>query len=152
MKNLIQMSLLSASIGLSGMSTSAHADDNGYDAANPAESLNSIDARKCGSRTTSGLGYQMLQIGKGPRPGKDAKVKVGYAGYFMSDGSKFDSSPSAQFPVGGVIKGFGEGVMLLNRGAKIRICIPYGLGYGDSGKGPIPAKSNLIFYVELLDF
>jgi len=149
---MIQTSALAATIGLSGMITSAQAQPAEFDLAKPAESLNSIASRKCSQRTASGLGYEMLKDGQGARPGKDAKVKVGYAGYFMADGSKFDSSPSAEFPVGGVIPGFGEGVMLLNRGAKIRICIPYRLGYGTADRGPIPAYSNLIFYVELLDF
>ncbi|MEE9434279.1 MAG: FKBP-type peptidyl-prolyl cis-trans isomerase [Sphingorhabdus sp.] len=118
----------------------------------PAERLAAIAERKCDQRTASGLGYQKLRAGKGASPSDDDTVRVGYAGYFLSDGELFDSSNASAFPVARVIKGFGEGVMLMNRGAKYRLCIPSRLGYGDKDKGPIPANSNLIFVVELLEF
>ena len=86
---------------------------------------------------------------------KGNTLKVNYTGYFV-DGKIFDSSSkrekSFDFTIGvdRVIEGWTEGVMLLNEGGKIRLFIPYQLAYGVSGYGPIPAKSNLIFDVELL--
>jgi peptidylprolyl isomerase len=50
-----------------------------------------------------------------------------------------------------VIKGWDEGIALLQIGDKATFTIPSTLGYGDSQMGPIPGGSTLIFDVELLD-
>jgi FKBP-type peptidyl-prolyl cis-trans isomerase FkpA len=55
-------------------------------------------------------------------------------------------------PVGGVIPGFSQGLQLLSRGGIVRLCIPASMGYGTQASGPIPANSDLVFQVELLDF
>ncbi len=129
------------------------ADGKPIDIAAPPERLDSISKRKCDRRTKSGLGYRILREGSGGRPTEDATVKVGYSGYLLSDGSRFDNGPSAEFPVKGVIPGFGEGATLMNRGAQYRLCIPSRLGYGERGAGSvIPPGANLIFIVEMIDF
>ena len=47
------------------------------------------------------------------------------------------------------IKGMNEGLLQLEKGDKAYIFIPYELGYGEQGMGPIPAKSTLVFYVDI---
>ena len=47
------------------------------------------------------------------------------------------------------IKGMTEGLLQLNKGDKAYIFIPSELGYGDRAMGPIPAQSNLVFYVDI---
>ena len=142
-----------AALGLSFPQTSMAADGaENFDLKSPPVTLDSIAARKCSARTETGLGYHILREGSGATPSASDTVTVGYAGYFMADGSKFDNSSAASFPVTGVIKGFGEGLMRMKRGALYRLCIPSDLGYGDVTRGPISAKSNLIFLVEMIDF
>ncbi len=92
------------------------------------------------------------------RPSKGSTVKVHYTGYF-EDGKVFDSSVKRgepiSFPIGKgrVIPGWDEGISLLKVGDKVRFLIPYQLAYGEAGRAPvIPAKTNLIFDVELIDF
>ena len=79
---------------------------------------------------------------------------VHYVGTLL-DGTKFDSSVDrgqpAQFPLGGVIPGWTEGVGSMKIGGKRKLVIPYALAYGERGRGPIPAKATLIFDVELLE-
>jgi FKBP-type peptidyl-prolyl cis-trans isomerase len=81
-------------------------------------------------------------------------VEVQYIG-MLKDGTIFDQSfPRGQpisFPLGAgaVIDGWDEGLALLNVGAKATFFIPATLGYGPVEQGPIPANSDLIFYVEL---
>lgn len=107
--------------------------------------------------TQSGLQYIVVKEGKGAKPKSGNTVKVHYTGYLI-DGNIFDSSIPRDEPfqfnlgIGQVIKGWDEGVALMNKGAKYRLIIPYKLGYGPMGYGPIPAKATLIFDVELLDF
>ena len=115
-----------------------------------------IDAGKI-SKTESGLEYAVIQTSKtNKKPKKGDKVKVHYSGYFK-DGKIFDSSVERnspiEFPIGKgmVIRGWEEGLMLLNEGEKAKFIIPYHLAYGDNGRGGIPPKSDLIFDVELLE-
>lgn len=83
------------------------------------------------------------------------QVTVHYTGRF-ENGEKFDSSVDRgepfEFLLGGgqVIKGWDLGVAGMKVGEKRKLTIPYTLGYGADGYGPIPAKATLIFEVELL--
>ncbi len=53
------------------------------------------------------------------------------------------------FQVGDLVTGFNEGMKLLNKGGKAILFIPYALAYGEGENGPIPAKSDLVFYIGL---
>jgi FKBP-type peptidyl-prolyl cis-trans isomerase len=112
------------------------------------------NAKKPGVTVTpSGLQYEVLTQGTGPKPKVIDVVKVHYTGTFP-DGAVFDSSVQrgepATFPVDQVIKGWTEALQLMPVGSKYRIAIPPELGYGDQPGGPIPPNSALIFEVELL--
>ena len=103
--------------------------------------------------TGSGLQYEVISEGSGPKPAATDMVEVNYKGTF-TDGTEFDSSYSrgepARFPLNGVIPGWTEGIQLMNVGSKYKFYIPSELGYGPQGGGPIPPYSLLIFEVELL--
>jgi len=106
-------------------------------------------------RTASGLVYKELTPGTGPSPTAADTVKVHYRGTLI-DGTEFDSSykrnEPAQFPLGGVIKGWTEGVQLMKVGGKSRLICPSDLAYGDQGRPPtIPGGATLIFEIELLE-
>lgn len=112
-------------------------------------------AREGVSRTSSGLQYKVLEKGNGPSPGPDDKVKVHYKGKLI-DGTVFDNSYErggpATFQVGGVIKGWQEGLQLMKAGSKYRLYIPPRLAYGQGGAGEkIGPNETLIFTVELLE-
>lgn len=109
-------------------------------------------------KTASGLEYVILSKSKNTtKPAKGNRVKVHYSGYFK-DGKMFDSSVDRgqpidfQLGVGQVIPGWDEGIALLSAGDKAKFIIPYNLAYGEQGRGPIPAKSDLVFDVELIEF
>ena len=103
--------------------------------------------------TESGLQYEVLKMGKGPKPTAESTVKVHYEGKLI-DGTVFDSSiergEPIEFPLSGVIKGWTEGLQLMPVGSKFRLYIPQELGYGAQTAGSIPPYSTLIFEVELL--
>ncbi len=108
--------------------------------------------------TPSGLHYLVTEEGSGPRPNKMQQVTVHYTGK-LTNGTVFDSSYKRNQPftfqlgAGRVIKGWEEGVALLNKGTKAQLIIPHFLGYGEQGHPPqIPARAAMIFEIELLDF
>jgi FKBP-type peptidyl-prolyl cis-trans isomerase len=104
--------------------------------------------------TDSGLQYTVEKEGAGKTPTKEDTVKVHYTGTLM-DGTKFDSSVDrgepAEFPVGGVIPGWTEALLLMKEGSKYKLVIPSDLAYGPSGRPGIPPNSVLLFDVELLE-
>ncbi|WP_295490270.1 FKBP-type peptidyl-prolyl cis-trans isomerase [Sphingorhabdus sp. EL138] len=106
----------------------------------------------CTTTTAEGLSYTVIKPGKGEQPNADSKVTVNYKGMLTADGTEFDSGQGAQFPVGGVIPGFAQGLQLMQAGGSYRLCIPAALGYGAAGTGPIPANADLVFEVDLLSF
>jgi len=115
------------------------------------------NAKRAGVKTTpSGLQYEVIQQGNGPKPSSpSATVKVHYRGTLL-DGSEFDSSykrgEPAEFQLDRVIKGWSEGVQLMNVGSKYKFYIPPDLAYGDRGAGGvIPPGAVLVFEVELLE-
>lgn len=102
----------------------------------------------------SGLQYEVLNDGDGPKPGPGDRVTVHYHGTLL-DGTVFDSSVDrgqpATFGVTQVIQGWVEGLQLMPQGSKWRLFIPYDLAYGERGAGgKIGPYSTLIFDVELL--
>lgn len=105
--------------------------------------------------TESGLQYEILTVGEGAKPTADATVRTHYHGTLIN-GTVFDSSyergQPAEFPVGGVIKGWTEALQMMPVGSKWRLYIPHDLAYGERGAGAsIAPFSTLVFDVELLD-
>ena len=104
--------------------------------------------------TPSGLKYIDEVVGTGVQPKTTSQVTVHYTGWLES-GKKFDSSRDrgqpATFPLGGVIKGWTEGVSGMRAGGKRRLIIPGNLAYGPAGRPPlIPANATLVFDIELI--
>ena len=103
----------------------------------------------------SGLQYEIVKEGTGPKPGLRNKVKCHYHGTLI-DGTIFDSSVQRgrpiDFPVSGVIKGWVEALQLMPAGSKWKLFIPSDLAYGDQQvSAQIGAGSTLIFDVELIE-
>jgi FKBP-type peptidyl-prolyl cis-trans isomerase len=104
--------------------------------------------------TASGLQYEVVKLGTGPRPKATNTVRVHYTGTLL-DGTKFDSSVDrgepAEFPLNGVIAGWTEGLQLMPVGSKFKFTIPSALAYGANGAGgQIGPDAVLNFEVELL--
>lgn len=113
------------------------------------------NATKEGVTTTaSGLQYKVLTPGAGKSPKATDTVLVHYRGTLLN-GTEFDSSykrnEPIEFPLNRVIKGWTEGVQLMQEGAKYVFYIPSKLAYGAGGAGrDIGPNQTLIFEVELL--
>jgi FKBP-type peptidyl-prolyl cis-trans isomerase len=106
--------------------------------------------------TASGLQYEVIKMGTGPKPADTNTVKVHYEGFLLNAQKPFDSSRERgepiSFPLNQVIKGWTEGVQLMPVGSRFKFYIPYQLGYGEQGsRDVIPGGSLLIFDVELLE-
>jgi FKBP-type peptidyl-prolyl cis-trans isomerase FklB len=102
----------------------------------------------------SGMQYQVVVQGAGPKPALTDTVTTHYHGTLL-DGTVFDSSKErnqpASFPVNGVIQGWQEALPLMNTGSTYRLYIPSNLAYGNRGAGgKIGPNATLIFDVELI--
>lgn len=104
--------------------------------------------------TASGLQYEVISQGTGPKPTADDSVTCHYKGTLM-DGTVFDDSYSRgqpmTFALRGVIAGWTEGLQLMNAGSKFKFYVPYKLAYGAYDYHTIPGGSMLTFEVELLE-
>jgi len=122
----------------------------------------------------SGLKMHMITTGTGAKPKTGDMVTVNYEGYF-TDGRLFDSNvqavaerhgmlnerraqangyqpmPMQVSPDARMIPGFREAVAQLKVGDKAYFYLPYHLAYGERANGPIPAKSDLIFVIEMVE-
>lgn len=106
--------------------------------------------------TASGIYYIEKVKGTGVKAIAGKTVTVNYTGTLLN-GTKFDSSRDRNQPFeftlgqGQVIKGWEEGVGMMNVGGKALLIIPSSMGWGDRDMGKIPPYSTVIFDVELLD-
>ena len=134
----------------------AHPEETAQAAQELAEylSANGVEAQP----TASGLYYVRTVEGNGEKPISGQMVTVHYTGKLL-DGTVFDSSVERGVPyntaigVGQVIPGWDEGILMMSKGEKGVLYIPYYLAYGDMGSAPaIPPYANLVFEVELIDF
>ena len=103
--------------------------------------------------TASGLQYQIIKEGNGPKPMKTDTVSTNYTGTLI-DGTVFDSSEKqgkpVSFPVGAVIPGWTEALQLMAKGSKWKLFIPSDLAYGEHGPPGIGSNQVLIFDIELV--
>lgn len=103
--------------------------------------------------TESGLSYKVEQQGQGATPTENDNVMVKYTGKLI-DGTVFDSSNEpVPMNINRVIRGFSEGLKMMNKGSKYTLYIPGDLAYGMQGTpdGSIPPMATLIFEVEVAD-
>jgi FKBP-type peptidyl-prolyl cis-trans isomerase len=120
------------------------------------EAFLAANKAKAGVTTTaSGLQYEVIKMGTGPKPTAQSTVKVNYTGTLI-DGTEFDSTKKrnepAVFPVSGVIPGWTEALELMPVGSKFKLVLPAAIAYGPSQMGDvIKPYSTLVFEVELLE-
>ncbi len=105
-----------------------------------------------------GLVVETIKAGTGPMPTGSDVVLVNYAGH-LENGKQFDKGEKVAMPVEGVIPGFSQGLQKMQRGGKYKLIIPAAMAYGAqeqknqaTGEVVIPANSDLVFEVELVDF
>ncbi len=118
---------------------------------------NGINAQRVGLGTY----VQVLQPGTGPKVENGKFVSLKYKGQTLAGkvfdtnmDNSFNHTEPLSFVVGGspMIKGFEEGILGLNKGAKARLFIPSPLAYGAQPPSPeIKPNENLIFDIEVLD-
>ncbi|MDP2339683.1 MAG: FKBP-type peptidyl-prolyl cis-trans isomerase [Deltaproteobacteria bacterium] len=109
---------------------------------------------KTATKTKSGLAWRQITKGTGAtKPKPTDTVEVHYAGWTL-DGKLFDTSykrgQTTKFPLNGVIKGWTEGLQLMNVGDKFRFWIPADLAYGETPSRPGAPAGMLVFDVELI--
>ena len=123
--------------------------------AEEGEAFLATNKEKEGVMTTeSGLQYEIMKEGDGPKPIDGQSVKCTYHGTLI-DGTVFDSSvergDTATFNINQVIPGWTEALKLMSVGSKWKLYLPSNLAYGERGAGQdIGPNSTLIFEVELV--
>ena len=113
------------------------------------------NGKRAGVTTTaSGLQYEIITQGNGPKPDINSTVNTHYRGTLLN-GTVFDSSydrgEPISFPLNGVIRGWTEALQLMPVGSKWKIYLPYDLAYGERGAGQVIGPfETLVFEIELL--
>lgn len=113
------------------------------------------------------VALEEVTAGTGASPGENDVAFIHYVGK-LPDGTVFDQSQDVALPVQGIfpegtpmpleegatIPGFREGLLQMQKGGKYELTIPADQAYGASPPpgSPIPANSDLVFEVELVDF
>jgi FKBP-type peptidyl-prolyl cis-trans isomerase len=102
-----------------------------------------------------GLIVEDLKIGDGYEVKPGGAVVAFYHGTLKADGKEFDSAFSrgepVAFPLSGVIPGWQKGVPGMKVGGVRRLTIPAAMAYGASARPNIPANSDLVFVIQLVD-
>jgi FKBP-type peptidyl-prolyl cis-trans isomerase len=155
MNRILQSLILSAAAFLCACSSDDGPVSPTVNPSNPAALGQQAAAPGSVQTTYSGLKYEVLRAGNGPRPNSYSRVKVHYHGT-LQNGTVFDSSVQrgqpATFGLDQVIAGWKEGIPLMQTGAKYRFTVPPHLAYGARGMPPkIGPNETLIFDVELLE-
>jgi FKBP-type peptidyl-prolyl cis-trans isomerase len=98
----------------------------------------------------------VLIKGTGPKVTSGQTIVAQYTGALWSTGKNFDSSwdhggaTALQIGTGNVIKGWDQGLVGQTVGSRVLLVIPPSLGYGDQAQSGIPAKSTLVFVIDIL--
>ncbi|HUQ13581.1 MAG TPA: FKBP-type peptidyl-prolyl cis-trans isomerase [Novosphingobium sp.] len=110
------------------------------------------------AQRTRGVEVETLTAGTGMSPTLEDMVLVNYTGR-LSNGTEFDKGERVPIALDAVVPGFAEGIVQMKKGGKYRLTIPADKGYGaeakrnpQTGQVVIPANSDLVFDVELVDF
>ena len=105
-----------------------------------------------------GISVETLSAGTGPSPTVEDVVQINYVGR-LEDGTEFDKAERVPMSLDQVIPGFAEGITKMQKGGKYRLTIPAAKAYGaeekrnpQTGEVVIPANSDLVFDIDLLDF
>jgi FKBP-type peptidyl-prolyl cis-trans isomerase FklB len=108
-------------------------------------------------RTQSGIFYIEKVVGPGAQAQNNSRVRINYTlksleGALIETTKTATGSTPAEFPLGGTIPGFREGLSLMKVGGKTKLFIPSGLAYGPQGSGSkIGPNMILVFDVELIE-
>ncbi|GAA3557859.1 FKBP-type peptidyl-prolyl cis-trans isomerase [Nonomuraea rosea] len=109
---------------------------------------------KTGEKPSKELVVKTLITGTGAKVQANQTLTVHYTGKVWGTDKQFDSSwergQPAEFPLGNVIQGWQKGLAGVPVGSRVVMSIPPDLGYGDQAQENIPAKSTLVFVVDIL--
>ncbi|UAM99265.1 peptidylprolyl isomerase [Polaribacter litorisediminis] len=110
-------------------------------------------------KTDSGLRFLMLKSNPSGKKVVDNKPIKCHFDLYTADGTKIQSTRESGIPFifqlddaeKPMITGFKEGTAKMREGEKARLFIPYYIGFGEAKYGPFPAKSDLVFEIEILE-
>ncbi|MFM7596017.1 MAG: peptidylprolyl isomerase [Flavobacteriales bacterium] len=119
--------------------------------------VSAIDKSEGLTQSTSGLMYVIQTPGEAYKGELGSKISLHYRGTFLATGEKFDASYDRNvtmdfnYQVQRMIPGFEEGLKLIGKGGKAKLYIPYRLAYGAQGNPRMPAYSDLVFEIEMVN-
>ncbi|MCL4134460.1 UNVERIFIED_CONTAM: hypothetical protein GTU68_036575 [Idotea baltica] len=110
-------------------------------------------------KTTSGLGILMLEKKPSGKKIVTNKPIKSHFTLYTADGNQIQSTKESGQPFvfqlddaeKPMITGLKEGIADMRVGEKARLFVPYYIGFGEAKYGPFPAKSDLVFEIEILE-
>lgn len=115
-----------------------------------------LRANNITDHTASGLFFNKMLSTEGVQPQLGQTVRIKYVATYIDGTPLGDSDQLGDYyemvvGAGRVLRGLEEGVGMMRVGEKARFVLPYTLAYGEKEFNNIPACSNLVFDVELLE-
>lgn len=97
----------------------------------------------------SGLQYSILENGSDVKVQDTDTITVNYTAMLL-DGTVFDKQDTLEMVAGELVKGFTQGVKLIGEGGKVKLYVPFEIGYRKERKNGIPPFSTLVYDVEVI--
>ena len=109
---------------------------------------------KKAKKQASGLQILTFKKGRGKKFNSAISSTIHYSMY-LADGKMIQSTEGSDpfvfiLDEKPLIQGVKEAITNMRVGGKVRLFIPYYLGYGEAGGDPFPKKADLIFDLELI--
>ncbi|HEY6978215.1 MAG TPA: FKBP-type peptidyl-prolyl cis-trans isomerase [Chitinophagaceae bacterium] len=102
-------------------------------------------------KDSSGIFYQILDMGRSPAPTLSSMVSVTYVAKYLNGTILDQTTTPITNPLNNLIPGWQIGLQLIGEGGHIKMVVPSALCFGCDGSERVPPNTILYFDITLTD-